>query len=190
MFRKRGLSTVVAVLILVLLTVVASGIVYTIAKTIIDQRQTQSENCGTDIIGKVSLNGKNTFLLDTNPAVNDVALYVGVDLGDVRIDKLFIVISKDVSGTIETKTIEVDGNKNYEYAKMYDVGSYNDALELPGENEGLTYEIYYYSVNQLTQESLFIDNDKAPKSIQIYPVINGQACAVSDKILEINTRAT
>ena len=165
--KKRGLSTVVAVLILVLLTVVASGIVYTIAKTIIDQRQTQSENCGTDIIGKVNFNLKYTCWLDTSKAI-----YFSVEVGDITLDKFNIILQSDDS----TKTIVFERGKNGVDNQLENLDMTFSPLYFPEKNSGFTYAATNPYLPSL---------DTIPKSIRVVPVINGEACSVADTIYDI-----
>ena len=58
--NKRGLSTVIAVLLIVLLTVVSVVIIYGVVSTMIRGKLDDTKKCGPEILDKVTLNKRYT----------------------------------------------------------------------------------------------------------------------------------
>ncbi len=58
--KKRGLSTVIAVLLLVLLTIIGVSIIYGVVRNLLDEKIEETSKCGTELLQKVTLNERYT----------------------------------------------------------------------------------------------------------------------------------
>lgn len=162
--RKKGLSTVVSTLLLVLLTLVLIGIVWSVIKNIVIGSLPE-ESC-VNIFDKVSFNGEYTCYIPTSKE-----LQFSINIADVSVDKIII----SIAGGGTTKSVEIKNEStSMTYLKPFN-GNYSDSVKLPDKNGGLTY-VYNASAGGFSNK---------PDSIRITPVIGGSQCDVSDSIFEI-----
>jgi flagellin-like protein len=159
--NKRGISSIIATLLLIVLTIVLVVIVWTVVNSLISSKINQSSACFGNF-NTISLNGQYTcYNTTTSPFVQ-----FSLNIGDISVDGVIISISsggQSKSITI-TNTPKVIANLTY----------YNGtaSVVLPGKNSGMT---YYYNWS-----------GPAPGSIQIAPIIKGQQCAASDTLTTID----
>ena len=86
--NKKGLSVVVATMLLVALTVVAAGIVWTITQKFVEDETNGAKEC-FDVLDKVSFNDEYVCY-DMRNSVNE--LQFSINIKDADVDKVLIVI--------------------------------------------------------------------------------------------------
>ncbi len=157
---KRGLSGVVAVMILVMLTVSLVSIIWVVVNKVVKQNVKQSSSC-FGIFDKITIDNSYTCYDSQN---NE--LQFAIDMGDIDVDKVVISIT---SG---------GNSRNFELANslltISDLRGYpnEEQVKLPEKNSGRTYLVSGFSTS--------------PDSIKIAPVVNGHLCDVSDSLNEID----
>jgi hypothetical protein len=166
--NKKGLSTVVATVLIILLTVVATAIVWTFVKNIVNPEKLQgTQSCFELTSGeKITL---NDFYTCYNKTSNEVQF--SIDIKDAQVDAL--VVSILVGGNSKSFTL----TNNYTIIpnlKPYK-GSQGEAVKLPGLNEGKTYvaEGFESGVGKVDW-------------IKIAPVVAGKQCDASDETSQID----
>jgi len=164
-YDKRGLSVVIATLLLVAMTIVAVSIVWSVTQNLVNDQTSGAKAC-FDILGKVSFNDQNTCYTGSETDVQ--TLQFSIDIGNGYVDAAIIEISEAIENThfeINTTTSQID------YLTMYDD---SQDISLPKSNSGSTY--------------IFNLNDAGftfVPEIKIIPKINGTFCEVSDTIINI-----
>ena len=157
---KKGLSTIIASLIMVLLVIILVGVVWGVTKSIIDKNTDTS--CFANY-GKVTLNEDYTCYTPVN-TLYDVQFSVSV--GDIDIDGVIVTFIGewgDKSFSIMKGSGEIISElKNYDNTP---------SIKAPEKNAGLTY---------------IATSVKKIDSIRIAPIINGKQCDISDSINEID----
>lgn len=155
---KKGLSAVVATLLLVLLSVVAVGIVWGVINNMVKEGLESSEAC-YDIFGKISINKAYTCW-DTSSS----EFQFSINREEIDVDKIIVSIAAESA----TNSYEIPGSDSN--MKKYG-GTYGETLALPENNAGLTYVIKGLS--------------EVPDSITIIPVINEEQCDAVDVLYDI-----
>ena len=167
MKNRKGLSAVIATLMLVLLTLVLIGILWTVISNLVDTRLKNTESC-FDIFEKVKINEQYTCFNVTGATEE---LQFSISLSDITINQLVI----SISGSGQQKSITLTNQDTlFPYLKPYN-GAYNTNVKLPQANSGLTY------VYNLTSQGF----SGKPGKIEIAPIISGNQCDVSDTTSEI-----
>jgi len=163
--KKRGMSTVVASLMLILLTLVLVGILWTVIQNMVNSKLDQSQSC-MNILGKISINNQYTCYNQTTKE-----LQFSISISDIKVDSVVVAIS----GGAQTKSLSISNqNKTINYLRPYK-GAYSDLVNLPGENEGLTY------IYNMTGAGFSNSADQ----IELAPVVNGKQCDASDSSTQI-----
>jgi hypothetical protein len=162
--NKKGLSTIVVTLILIVLSLVAVGILWTFVNGLIKKQINSNEACYGNF-DKVEINDRYTcyeVMPGANPTYN---IRFSLSLKDVTVDKVII----GVSSASTTKSYELT-NSLQTITGLKPVPS-GTQVKLPDKNSGLTYNGTGFTSK--------ID------SIQITPVIGGAQCEMSDSISQI-----
>jgi FlaG/FlaF family flagellin (archaellin) len=167
--NKKGLSTVIATVLLILLVVVATGIVWAFVNNIVTNKTAGVQSC-FDVTSspKVTLNGGYTCYINaTNGEVQ-----FSVDIGDAQINGLAVSIA--VGGNSKTFTLTNEDTVIPNLKPYGDSYTYSDPVKLPGKNEGRTYVASGF-------------NTKLNKvdSIKIAPIVEKQ-CDLSDQTYQID----
>lgn len=148
--NSKGLSGVVAILIITLITISAAAIIWGVLNKTVDEGLGEAKSC-YDLIGKVSINSKYTCYDVANEEMR-----VSVSVGDIEIEELIIVISGEDSGkTFKLTTELTDVPDVYNYTR-------GNEVKLPGKNSGAT-----YIISGITEE---------PVNIELAPTLNNQLC--------------
>lgn len=150
MKSKKGLSAVVAVMILVLLVLAGIGILWGVLKKTVDEGLDEAKSC-YDIIGKTGVNSEYTCYNPIEDRMN-----VSIEIGDIKIDSLFIVLGYEESALsfeLTNEPIEIDGLLNYDGSGL---------IKLPNKNAGAT----YIATNII----------EMPLQIELAPMINDNLC--------------
>mgnify|MGYP001612487684 CR=1 FL=1 len=158
--NRKGLSTIVASLLMVLLVIIIVGVVWGVTKGIVDKNTDAS--CFANY-GKITLNNDYTCY-ELDKSTNQYNLRFSIDVGDIDIDGVAVtLVDADGSKSFELKKNAgiISGLKNYDGTT---------SIKSPDKNEGATYNA---------------TNVGKTDSVRIAPIINGKQCDVSDSINEI-----
>lgn len=170
--NKKALSTVVATVVIIMLTVAAIAIVWTFVKAMVEKNRDQVESCFDIESGqKVLLEGLYTcYGLDTEGNLENVS--VSISIADVEIEALVISIMTGGS----TKTVTLTNTPTaYPDVKNYNgPGGFDYPLSLPEKKSGKTYVIAGFPEG-LTEVDW----------IRIAPIVNGNQCGITDQINDV-----
>ena len=161
--NRKALSTIIATLLLITLTLVVVGVVWVVVNNIIKEKIGGTEAC-FNIFEKVQI-GDFTCYNSTS-----AELRIAISVKDISMDSLLVSVTGDEMG----KTFTLKNNMASEFIKEYK-GVYNASLTIPGQNSGITY------VFNMTNAGF----SGAPKLIKISPEIKGKQCDVIDTLEEI-----
>jgi len=161
---KKGISAIIATVILIALAVAAIAIIWVYVKGMVEGELGEAGAC-FEIYDKVTLNDRFTCY----DAVLEETIF-SVSIGDVEVDEILVGIS--AGGT--SKSLRIKNDAAVEYLDMWP--SSGD-LKLPGKNEGLTYVLNIEGAELIGPPSI----------IQISPVIKGVQCDVSDSMVQIES---
>ncbi len=157
--NKKGLSTVIATLIIITLVMVTASIVWVEVSKILKESQENTQAC-FNIFDKVTLNREYSCYNSTS---KDMEL--SINIGDIDVEEVLILISG--RGESESAKITSQGSQ-INYVRNYN-NLLNNIIKLPGKNEGKTY------LFNTTGLGIGI-----PQSVSIAPKINKKQCEVSD----------
>lgn len=157
--EKRGLSAVVAAMMMIALAIAMVAIVWTVVNNLVSDKIGSVEGC-TDLMGKVEINKLYTCY----DSANDV-LQFSISVKDVELDGLRVSIASQGSGSsfLLNKTgVEELGSGT--------LVSYTGGVpKVPGKNSGLTYN---YTLST------------SPDSLHIAPIVGENQCGETDSVLE------
>lgn len=163
--KKKGLSAVVATLMLVLLAIALVGILWGVISNLVSDKLGATQSC-LDVFEKVTLNDQYTCYNRTSKETR-----FSISIANIEVDEVIVSISAEG----QTKSLKITNeNKTISNLKPYK-GNYGENVTLPDKNAGLTY-VYNMTGVGFSEE---------PDSIKIAPTIKGTQCDVSDSILEI-----
>ena len=163
MHTKKGLSAVVATVLLVGLAVILVGILWGVISNLV-QTKLEETHC-LDAIGKITFNDLYTC---HNRTTGNFQFSINVD--DIDLERATVSIY--VQG--ERKSLEITSvNTTVANLKLYNK-VYSEVI-LPIRGGGLTY------LYNLTAAGF----SNAPDRVEIAPVLGGDQCDTSDSILEI-----
>jgi hypothetical protein len=159
--NRKGLSTIVVTLLLIVLSIAAVGLVWTFISSMVKGQIKNSEACYGNY-EKIKINGEYTCYEQSG---SNYYLRFAIGLADVRPEKLIVAISsagETKSYTITNVTSTTTGLVRYP--------SNSTSVALPEKNGGFTYKTGAFA-GPIT-------------SMKIAPVMNGVQCDVSDSITE------
>lgn len=161
MLSKRGLSTVITTILLIMLVFVLISIIWTVVNNLVTKSLDKAGSCFANF-EKVTLNNK---YLCYNSSSGEMMFSINIK----EIDVEGVLVSITMSGGSKSYTL-INEEQNIFGLGPYPSGSGN--VRLPEKNAGLTYIASGFS--------------EKPDSIQIAPIINGNQCEVSDSSFEID----
>ena len=157
--NNKGLSGIIAAVLMIALVMVVAVIVWVVVRNIIQGQIGNVESC-FGVQDKITLNNRYTcYDYETNET------QFSIKIADIDVEKVIISISSE--GTTNSYTLTNEEQQDIGLT-LYPSGG---EVKLPGKNSGLT-----YTTEVLTK----------PDLIQIAPVINGQQCEISDTLSEID----
>jgi len=166
--NRRGLSAVVAALMLILLVLALVVILWTVVRNLVQDKLDQAGSC-VDTFDKVAINDAFTCY---NATSQEIQFAIGVK--EINVDSVIIGISTQG----ESKSIELFSAKNISDPNLkYLSGSYGEEVILPGKNSGKTF-MYNMGAAGMTG---------SPRSISVIPIVGGNQCETSDSIIEIGS---
>jgi FlaG/FlaF family flagellin (archaellin) len=166
--NKLGLSTIVATLLLVLLTVVLAGIVWGVVAKMTKDNLNKSQSC-FEIFNKVKLDERYTCYNVSSP---NKELIISLAIKDIDVDEVTIGVSYNG----ETKSFKILKTLSQVPNVRYYNGTINVAL--PSKNSGVAYAYDFGTAFGTTN---------FPDSIEVAPMINGNQCEISSSIQEIGS---
>jgi hypothetical protein len=159
--NKLGVSTVVATVIIIALTVTTGAIVWSIVSNLVSEQLEEGQEC-FGVLDQVQLNNDFTCYNATSDRMQ-----FSINVGDINITGILISVS--FAGTSKSITLTKD-NQTISDVKNYPSGS--NGVKMPGKNAGLTY--------------FFEGIDSYPASVSIIPIVKKEQCGSSDTIHEID----
>jgi len=155
--KKKGVSAVVATVILIALTFAIISIVWAVVNNLVSENIESSESC-FGVFGKVTLNQDYTCY---NNTVGTDELWFSINVGNIeKVDDILVAISG--GGTTESFRMLGDNP-----AGLFYYPNRTGPITIPGKNQGRTY-IYELPVS-FTQ---------IPDKIEIAPVDNDASQAI------------
>ena len=158
--NKKGLSPVVATVLIIGLTVATGAVIWAVISNLVGQELEEGEAC-FGVLDQVKLNRDYTCY---NSTANIVQFSLSV--GDIDIDGILVSVS--YAGTSKGVTL-TSAEQNISDVKNYPDGS--DGVKMPNKNAGATYLFYGINVK--------------PISVVIIPIIKGNQCGSTDSLREI-----
>lgn len=157
--KKKGMSEIVATVIMVGLVMAAAAIIWGVVKGMLDENIGSTQNCMGSYDKVKFYSGATCY------NSNSGEFYFYVETTDVNLSKIIVSIY-----TLQgSKTIQIPKSGGYSDVKEFG-GSYLSDLVALDENSG---KRYVYNVSQV------------PESISVVPVIGKTQCSVSDTITDI-----
>jgi hypothetical protein len=167
MKNKKGLSSVIATVLIILLVVSSVAIVWAFVKNFMDSRTKSTQSCfDVESSEKVTINNYYTCY---NSTIGEVQFSINIE--DAEIDSLVISIlagGNSKSFTLNNTAVGFSNLRPYR-------GNYLDVVKLPGKNEGLTYVARGFDIGAKTDW------------IKIIPTIDGEQCGASDETLKVDS---
>jgi len=162
--NKRGLSAVIATILLVALTMAVAGIVWVVVNNLVQEKIKTTESC--KILTEVELNPAYTCY---NQTTGNDELWFSINVGEVeKLEDIFV----SISGQGTSSTFKIKDNP----AELSYYPDRTKPVDIPGKNSGLTY--IYLLPASFTE---------APDSLEIAPIINGEQCEVSSSITQFDS---
>ncbi len=159
---KRGLSVVIATVLMIVLVMASMGIIWGVIRNMIEGRTNEAKDCfKVEFNDKVMINDDYTCYNATNQSV-----YVSIILAEEPIDGLLIAVESAGASKGFELTNEVQNLTDVRNYPDYDSG-----VMLPGKNSGLTYYVIGFPSD--------------PDSIKISPKVGEYQCKVTDIVTQI-----
>lgn len=190
--NKKGISTIIASILMIVLVLIATGVLYGIVSNLINKDMNRVEKCSLSIVDQVTINQAYTchnpnwkrIQFDNHNALPNNQSMISIKVKDVTIDKLLITLTYG----LESETFElVDGMV---IPNLTNLGATapNELISLPKKGEVKTYRIFAKTI-KIPEGSTFLEkintDNTVPDSISIIPVIRGEQCGVSDQLNEV-----
>ncbi|MBU1252536.1 MAG: hypothetical protein KJ905_03770 [Nanoarchaeota archaeon] len=166
--NKKGLSVIIATVILIAMTMVIAGIVWTTVSNLVNTETSEAESC-FGLFEKVNFERKYTCYDSV-----DEETQFSIKIGDLDIDEVIVGISTNTTG--KSFSIKKIGS-TVPNLKMFDGLAKIELITLPGKESGET-----YIFNMVTAGI-----DGVPIKVEIIPVIDGTQCEVADTVQDFGT---
>ena len=158
--KKKGLSAIVATVILIALTIVVVAIIWASVSDLINTGTEETESC-FNLFEKVSFESKYTCY----DSVEGEAQF-SIKIGDIDIDEVLVGISTNTTG----KSFSIiNGGSTITGMRMYDTST---NVTLPGKESGETY------ILDMTAAGI----EGVPVRAEIIPIVKGTQCEVIDTV--------
>ncbi len=169
MLKKRGISNVITVVILIALVLTIVGIVWAVINNLVKGELGSAESC-FGIFEEVNLNSRYTCYNSSQQE-----LLFSICIGDVVVDEALIGVSGQGTG-VSFKLSSQAGPIN----NVVTYPNRSASVRLPSKNSGFTYIFNMAGAGF----------SGTPDSISIAPIIKGNQCGVSDTLGEIASCAS
>ena len=157
--KRKGMSEVVATVIMIGLVMAAAAIIWAVVKGMLDENMGNTQNCMGSYDKVKFYSGATCY----NSSSGEFYFYV--ETKDVELTKAVVNIYTQEG----SKTIEIPKKDGYSDVREYNE-TYRNSLDSLLENSGRRYA---YNTTQ------------KPESISVVPVIGGTQCDISDTIMDI-----
>jgi len=160
---KRGVSELISIVLMILITVAAGGLIYAFVFPIVESNIAQSQTCGSIQIGIITENGLTCY----DSSSNSVQVEIGRGKDKVNLTGFHI----QISGGGKSKSIFVNATAN-PVAREYGQSAYSQAMTVPKQDGANTYVI--------NSQGIGITN---PESVSVAPIVRASGkdrlCSVS-----------
>lgn len=163
--NSKGLSTVVATILMVAITVFTVAIVWAVINNLVEERTENTASCFNSL-GEVTINNRFTCY---NSSSNE--LQFSIDVGDFDVDGILVGVS--VNGSGETWTFN-STSRSINNLRLY---SGSTSIVAPSKNGGQTYIFDLGSGGY----------NEVPTSLRVAAVVDGTNCEISDSVTEFST---
>ena len=160
--NKRGVSTVVATMIIVALTVVIGAFVWAVVSNLVGEQLEEGEAC-FGVFDQVKLNNDYTCYNESSNRMQ-----FSLTVGDIGIDGILVSVS--YAGTSKSATLT---GVNQMLADVTPYPGGTGDVKMPSKNSGSTY--FFEGVTDW------------PVSISIIPIVKTQQCGSTDTLHEIDS---
>ena len=160
--NKKGLSTVLATVIVLGITVAMGALVWAVVTNLVKGQLDESESC-FGVLDQVKLNNDYTCYNSTSDKVQ-----FSISVGDISVDK--ILISVTFSGASQSAELT---NESQALTNIKNYPSRTSGVKMPGKNSGSTY--------------FFEGITDDPTSLTLIPIIKGNQCGVADTIHRLDS---
>ena len=165
MKKNKGLSTVIATVLIILLVTISIGIVWKFISNIVNPDELEKAHSCFDV------ESSNTVTINSYyTCYNETFVQFSISIEDVDIDGLVVTILTGGNSKSFTLTNDLAVIANLKYYE----GAYGNNVSLPGKNEGKTYVAQGFG-----------DISKVD-SIKIAPIVDGKQCGQSDATYQID----
>ena len=161
---KKGMSTVVASVIMIALVVSLTGIVWTVVNTLVTENLETAESC-FGVFDQVQINRDYTCYNSSGQET-----IISISIGDLDVDKILVAVESGGS----SDSFEIL-NASSDIPNVVSYPSRNAEISIPRKNGGKTY-IFSNSNAGLGPTN----------SIKIAPYVNGVSCEASDSLSYID----
>jgi len=162
--KKKGLSELIATVILIALVITATAIVWSVIDNMIENKLERSKACSeVGFSEKVSINEDYTCYNSTS---GNESVQFSLNIWDVEIEGILVSITS--AGASKSYTIT---NTPQTISGLYTYPDRGTSVVLPGKNSGLTY--------------IATGFPSKVDSIKIAPIIGNNQCDLSDEINQI-----
>jgi len=165
-YNKKGISTIVTTLILIVLSLIAVGLIWTFVNNMLKEQMNSNEACYGNF-DKVEINDKYTCYEVMSDGTYNIRFSLSIK--DVNVDKVIVGVSSENA----TKLYEITSTLQT-IADLKPVPS-GTQVKLPDKNSGLS-----YNGTGFTEKI---------ESVKIIPIIGGTQCEMSDSLSQIENCA-
>jgi len=158
--NRRGISTVIATVLILALTIMLVVVVYSVSRTLVDDKLNEAGSCA-EIFNKVSIERYYTCYDSGSEE-----LKIGVSVGDVELSKILIHIGLESNSISKEITIN-----SQEIVGLSEVGGATSNVSLPTKGQAKVY--------------ILSGVTSAPKFIRLVPVVKEKQCEVADQIFDV-----
>jgi len=171
---KKGLSPIIASVLMIVLVLVVAGIVFGVVSNLIRKEVEKTESC-FGIFDKVEFN--NEFTCGFTGELEDFGL-ASVNVGDIELNKIIFVIT---DSTGQSRTMEIERGGIYTDVAVFEgIGiktKFEIPLLFPEANQGYTYAIKKENLEDWHKIKLSVE-------------VGGENCGVLDTLTFENCPAS
>lgn len=162
--NRKGVSGVVAMVIMIALVMAAVGVVWVVVNNLIGEQIEGTESC-FGIFDKINIDRGYTCYNSSSKE-----LQFSVNVGDIEVYEIRVAVSS--AGT--TSSFKLVGDSQISNLKNYP--DRTTTIVFPGKNSGRT---YLFNMSSAGFSGL-------PDSIEIAPIIRNKQCGVTDSVSEFD----
>ncbi|MBI5149011.1 hypothetical protein HZA33_05000 [Candidatus Pacearchaeota archaeon] len=181
---KRGISTLIATILIVLIAVVAVGIIWAAIMPMITNASRLSQACSQ--VASIVINAQAGYTC-YDQSTNEILIMIS--RGSTEIELAGAQISILFQGT--SKSFEIEAGKEYPNIRMITQTEYGLPLETPGKNEDKTYVIDSTDMSTIEEVKLapIIKVGISKKKCSVSSSITIPKCVQSPLYFDLNVTA-